>query len=88
VSPGKNPFRAGKLFVHRWSKCENLTAADCAAVSLVISLIALSLLILPMVFHMLINGHIAFPKFTRSHDHVGDQSLGRSPNSLPWSRAD
>jgi hypothetical protein len=63
-------------------------AADCAATNLVTLLIVLSPLIFPTVFHMLINGRIAFLKFTRSCDHVGDQSFGGSPNGFPWSRAD
>jgi hypothetical protein len=65
------------------------TAVDC--LSLVTLLIALSLLTIPTVFHMLINGRIACLKFTQSSDCVGDQSLSRSPNSFPgscatWSR--
>jgi hypothetical protein len=74
--------------VHGWSKCESITAANCAAASLVTLLIALPLLIIPMVFHVLINGHVTLLKFTRSGDHVGDQSLGRSPNGFPRSHVD
>jgi hypothetical protein len=85
---GGDPFRAGSLLAHGWSRRGSLTAAGCAAVSLVTWLVIRSLLILPMVFHMLINGCIVFPKFTRSRDCVGDQSLGGSPDSFPWSRVD
>jgi hypothetical protein len=64
-------------------------AVDC--LSLVILLITLSLLTIPIVFHMLINGRIAYLKFIQSGDCIGDQSLSRSPNSFPglhatWSR--
>jgi hypothetical protein len=82
---GRDPFRAGGLLVCRWSKHESITTVDCATVSLVTLLITLSLLICPMVFHVLINGCATFLKFIRSCDHVGDQSLGRSPNGFPWS---
>jgi hypothetical protein len=64
VSQVETPFRASRLLVRGWSKCESITAVDCAAVSLVTLLITLSPLIFPMVFHMLINGHIASLKFT------------------------
>jgi hypothetical protein len=80
---GRDPFRAGGLLVHRWLKHESITAVDCAEVSLVTLLIMLSLLIIPMVFHMLINGCVALLKFTRPSDHIGDQSLDRSPNGFP-----
>jgi hypothetical protein len=43
---------------------ESITAVDCAAVSLVTLLVALSLLIIPTVFHVLINRCIALLKFT------------------------
>jgi hypothetical protein len=82
---GEDPFRAGRLLVCRWSKCESTTATDCATVSLVPWLTVPPLLIVPTVSHVLINGHVALLKFTRSSDHVGDQSLGRSPNGFPWS---
>jgi hypothetical protein len=80
---GRDPFRASGLIVHGWSKHESITAADCTAVSLVTWLITSPLLITPTVFHMLINGHVVLLKFIRSDDHIGDQSLGRSPNSFP-----
>jgi hypothetical protein len=79
--------RASRLLVLGWPMRESITTADCAAVRRVTRLTALSLLIFPTVFHVLINGRVAFLKVTRSRDHVGDQSLGRSPNSFPWSRA-
>ena len=62
--------------------------ADCAAVillSLVPLLIPVVSLIIPMVFHMLINRRIAHLKFTRPNDRVDDQSLGRSPVLFPGS---
>ena len=34
---------------------------------------------------MWINGRVTHLKFTRPSDHVGDQSLGRSPNTFPGS---
>jgi hypothetical protein len=84
---GRDPFRAGGLIVHKWSKHKSITAADYAIVSLVILLIMLSLLTIPIVFHMWINGCIACLKFTQSGDHIGDQSLGRSSNGFLGSHA-
>jgi hypothetical protein len=84
---GRDPFRAGSLIVYRWSKHESITAADCATASLVTLLIVLSLLIIPTVFHVLFNRCIAFLKFTQPHNHIGDQSLDRSPDGFPGSRA-
>jgi hypothetical protein len=81
---GGDPFRAGSLLAHGWSKRESFTTADCAAVSLMTWLITLSLLIFPTVFHVLINGRVAFLNFIWSRDHMGDSSLG----SFSWSRAD
>jgi hypothetical protein len=79
--------RAGRLLVLGWSMRESITTADCAAVRRVTRLTALSLLIFPTVFHMLINGRVAVLKFARSRDRVGDQSFGRLPDSFPWSHA-
>jgi hypothetical protein len=62
--------------------CGISLTADCAAVillSLVTLLILAVPLIVPTVFHMLINGCIMRLKFTQSSDCVDDQSLGRSP---------
>jgi hypothetical protein len=85
---GRDCFRAGRLIVYGWSKHESVTAADCATVSLVTLLIVLSLLIIPTVFHMLINGHITLLKFRQPSDRIDNQSLGRSPNGFPGLRAD
>jgi hypothetical protein len=63
---------------------------DCAAaglLSLVTLLITLSLLTVPMVFHMLINRCVTYLKFIRSSDHVDDQSLSRSSNGFLGSHA-
>jgi hypothetical protein len=59
---------------------------DCAAVNLMTLLIALFLLIVPTVFHVLVNRHIMFPKLTQPSDHIGDQSLGRSSGGFPGLR--
>src|SRR5437588_3250553 len=83
---GEGRFRAGRLLVRGWPKHESTTATDCAAVSLVPWLTAPFLLIIPTVFHVFINRHIVLLMFSRSADHVGDQSLGRSPNGFLWSR--
>jgi hypothetical protein len=85
---GGDPFRAGRLLVRGWSKRESFTAADCAAGGQVTWLVTLSSLIFPMVFHVLINGRVALPKFTQSRDRVGDQSFDRSPDGFPRSHAD
>jgi hypothetical protein len=64
---GRDPFRAGKLIVHGWSKCGSTLTMDCAIVdllSLMMLLIALSLLTVPTVSHMLINGCVVYLKFT------------------------
>jgi hypothetical protein len=45
-------FRASGLMIHRWSKHESITAADCAAVSLVTLLVMFPLLIISTVFHV------------------------------------
>jgi hypothetical protein len=60
---------------------------DCTAASLVTLLIALSLLIIPMVFYVLFNRHVIFLKFMRPCDCIGDQSLGRSLDGFPESHA-
>jgi len=44
-------------------------------------------LIVPTVFHVLINGWDAHRKHTQSGDRVDDQSLGRLCVRFPWSRA-
>jgi hypothetical protein len=65
-----------------------LWTVDCAAVGLVTWLILVPLLIILTALHVLINRCIAYLWLTRSSDHVGDQSLGRSPDIFPGSRAD
>jgi hypothetical protein len=52
---------------------------------LVTLLIPAVLLIVPTVFHVLINGHVVCLKFTRPSDCVDDQFLGRSPVLFPGS---
>jgi hypothetical protein len=62
--------------------------ADCATVilpSLVTLLIPIVSLIIPTVFHVLINGCVACLKFTQPSDHIDDQSLSRSPVLFPGS---
>jgi hypothetical protein len=73
--------------VHGWSKHESITAVNCATVCLMTLLIVSLLLIILTVFHMLINGCVACWNFTQPSDCVGDQSLSRSPNGFPGSRA-
>jgi len=58
-----------------------------SAVSLVTLLILNQLLIVPMVFHMLINRRGARQKRVQSSDRVDNQSLGRSCVRFPRSRA-
>ena len=58
-----------------------------SVVSLVTLLILNQLLIVPMVFHVLVNGQDTHRKRTQSGDRVDDQSLGRSCVRFPWSCA-
>jgi hypothetical protein len=74
--------------VYGWSKRESITAVDCAVVSLMTLLVVFPLLIIPTVFHVLINRHITLLKFIQPSNRIGDQSLDRSPNGFPQSRAD
>jgi hypothetical protein len=69
---GKDLFRASQLIVYGWSKYESVTTVDYTTVSLVTLLIMLSLLIALIVFYVLINRCVAFPKFTQPSDCVGD----------------
>ena len=65
----------------------NYRLCHSSAVSLVTSLILDQPLIIPTVFHVLINGRDAHRKRARSGDHIDDQSLGRLCVRFPWSCA-
>ena len=65
----------------------NCRLCHSSAVSLVTLLILNQPLIVPTVFHMLINGQDAHRKHTQSGDRVDDQSLGRSCVRFPQSHA-